>query len=279
MIGIYQDSFGDYIRQYLGEYKVTSTNIICRCPWCEMGKKASHNHLYISLDKPIFNCFRAGCNVSGDFKLYDNKVKYLKSRLQFAQFDMREIHGLIFDFNQFVDINNLYDSLSVSDKKMQNYLQNNFIGFITENHHTIVFRNIDITSDFRYYKITLQKSDMLDYYKLSHKNINSNLIVIGEGIFDIFNDHIFDYLGYRDIAFGYYCSLNNRFESLIKSIAFYDNIYDPDVVILSDNNVSIQYYKKMKKRLKNICSSINLFYNLNGKDFGDTFCSPEKILL
>jgi len=331
MIGIYNDSFGEYIKTHLGDYKVTANNIICTCPWCEYGKKnRDHNHLYISLDKPIFNCFKAGCNMSGSLKKLVNQItgtqiyntfiddkelkklhnykklncksskivlnkkflippifigeypikeNYVRRRLQYASIDIRNIHGLIFDVDKFILYNNLKLLLSKSDEKMLSFLQNNFIGFITENHSTVVFRNTDLTSDFRYYKMALQKNDLLDYYKLTHHISDSNLVVIGEGIFDIFNDHIFDYLGFRDKAFGYYCAMSNRFESLVKSIAFYDNIYDPDLIILSDNNVSLNYYKKMKKRLKNLCSSIQIYYNLNGEDFGDTFCSPERIVL
>jgi len=331
MIGIYQDSFGDFIEEHLGEYKVTSTNIVCKCPWCDSQKRdSSKNHLYIALDKPIFNCFRAGCgksgtirkfikNISGTYvqdkyideiemrKIQNNKkldIKsskivlyndfripkmkegefvekelYLNQRLQYHQYELKNIKGLIFDVHEFIDINNLKSTISKSDLRMLDFLHNSFIGFMTENKSMVVFRNIDQTSDFRYYKLNLQSHDLLDYYKITHNIKDSNMIVIGEGIFDIFNEHIFDYLGFRDKAFAYYCALNSRFESLIKSVAFYDNIYNPKVIILSDKNVSIGYYKKMKKRLKNICSDITVYYNVYGDDFGDTFCSPERIVL
>jgi len=331
MIGIYQDSFGDFIEEHLGDYKITPTNIICKCPWCDYHKKhSSKNHLYIALDKPIFNCFRAGCGESGSIrkfikhisgtyirdkyidddemkKLHHNKKinfkdskidlyksfllpvmtkgefqqkeSYLNQRLQYFQYELNNIKGLIFDVYQFVELNHLSESLSDSDKRMLDFLHNNFIGFMTENNSMIVFRNIDHNSDFRYYKLNLQQNDLLDYYKITHHIKNTNIIVIGEGIFDIFNEHIFDYLGLKNKAFGYYCALNNRFESLIKSIAFYDNVYKPEVVILSDKNVSLNYYKKMKRRLKNICTEIIVCYNEYGDDFGDSFCSPERIVL
>lgn len=329
MIGIYQDSFGEYIEEHIGKYKVTNNNIICKCPWCDYVMKSStKNHLYISLEKPIFHCFRAGCGKSGTIKKFIKKISgtylrntyidekefrnkngsldtsksklkserkfiipklmitgfsdkrdYLISRLQYADINIKNIHGLVFDVEQFVTINKLQNNLSLSDKKMMPYLQKKFVGFITENHTKIVFRNIEIDTSFRYYKLNLQQSDFLDYYKITHHDYDSKTIVISEGIFDIFNDHIFDYLGYRDRSYAYYCALSNRFESLIKSIAYHDNLYNPKVVILSDNNVSVKYYKQMKKRLKNWCSSIELYYNVNGDDFGDTFCTPEKIMI
>jgi len=332
MIGIYQDKFIDFIEEYLGEVKITSSNIICKCPWCEINRlHHHHNHLYISLDKPIFNCFKAGCNQSGTIKKFINKItgthsyskyiddealnkiknykklnfsntefvfskdvklpelhkgefpdkeNYLRARLSYAPFDIKNIKGLIFDVEKFIELNNLQNILSDSDKKMIYFLQNNFIGFLLENKTKVIFRNTDKTSDFRYYKFNIQKDmDLLDYYKITHHINDSNLIVIGEGLFDIFNDHIFDYTGCRNKAFGYYCSLSQRFESLIKSIIFHDNIYMPDVVILSDGNISINYYKKLKRKLKNFCNDIKIFYNTHGDDFGDSFCNPEKIII
>jgi len=333
MIGIYEDNFIDFITKYLGKPKITNSNIICRCPWCEVDRKHHHhNHLYISLDKPIFNCFKSECNESGtikkfifkvagthqynkyidnneleniknykkisteksifkyseDIKLpeiyslnkFRNKIKYFKQRLLFAPFDITKIKGLILDVDEFISLNKNIIKLSDSDYKLLPYLQSNFIGFLLENKTKVIFRNIDTKNDFRYYKMNIQKDmDLLDYYKITHNIKESNLIVIGEGIFDIFNDHIFDYTGYRHIAYGYYCSLNQRFESLIKSIIFHDNLYNPNVVILSDGNIHINYYKKLKRKLKNFCENIEIYYNKNGDDFGDVICNPEKIYI
>jgi len=333
MIGIYNDDFLEYLKNHLGDdIKISSKNIICRCPWCEADKtKRGHNHLYISLDKPIFNCFKSECNTSGtikklinkisglsniskyindtelkklknykkiddsntkfkyakDFKLpkitkneFISKVNYLRSRLSYAPFDIKNIKGLILDVKKFIYMNNLYDKLSDADKKMLDFLHDNFIGFLLENKTKIVFRNIDKHSTFRYYKMILQDDmNLLDYYKITYSINESDIIVIGEGLFDIFNDYIFDYTGYKNSAFGYYCSLSQRFESLIKSIIFHDNIYMPRVVILSDGNISINYYKKLKRQLRNFCKDIKIFYNIRGNDFGDSFCKPEKIII
>jgi len=332
MIGIYKDSFIDFIKEYLGDVKITNSNIVCKCPWCEIDRiQSHHNHLYISLDKPIFNCFKSECNQSGTIKKFINKVtgthayhkyidneslekikkykkldtessifkfssdiklpkikpndfmhkvNYFKKRLLYAPFDIRNIKGLIFDVKEFISLNKDIIKLSDADKKMIPFLQKNFIGFLLENKTKVIFRNSDIYSEFRYYKMNIQKDmELLDYYKITHNLKDSNIIVIGEGIFDIFNDHIFDYTGYREKAFGYYCSLNQRFESLIKSIIFHDNLYNLNVVILSDGNIHINYYKKLKRKLKNYCNNIEIFYNIQGDDFGDSFCNPEKIII
>ena len=61
MIGIYQDSFVEYLRETLGDpIQVKTKSIICRCPWCEFGEEKNHYHLWISTESPIFNCFH--CN-------------------------------------------------------------------------------------------------------------------------------------------------------------------------------------------------------------------------
>ena len=66
MIGIYNEGFLEYLKENLGEpVKTNPKNIICPCPWCDVGRVTSKPHLWISLESPIFNCFRAGCGHSG----------------------------------------------------------------------------------------------------------------------------------------------------------------------------------------------------------------------
>ena len=44
MIGIFQDSFLDYLKQYVSYVKVTSKNIVIPCLWCgEYQKKQKHS--------------------------------------------------------------------------------------------------------------------------------------------------------------------------------------------------------------------------------------------
>ena len=74
MIGIYQDSFKQYLEDNLGEYKLTVRNIITKCPWCEFGQEKDHYHLYISLEAPICHCFHAGCEKGGKLSKFLSKV-------------------------------------------------------------------------------------------------------------------------------------------------------------------------------------------------------------
>ena len=77
MIGIYQDSFIDFLKEYLGEpIKQTSKNLIVRCPWCEMNSNNKHHfHMYISLDSPIFHCFFSECHKTGLISKLVKKIK------------------------------------------------------------------------------------------------------------------------------------------------------------------------------------------------------------
>lgn len=66
MIGIYEDSFLDFLKENLDDpVQVKKKNIVCRCPWCEYGKEKDHYHLWISIEAPIFHCFHGGCEQSG----------------------------------------------------------------------------------------------------------------------------------------------------------------------------------------------------------------------
>jgi len=332
MIGCYQDDFIDFLKHHLGDpVKVTPSNIIVRCPWCEWGTVKKHYHLHIGKNIPVFNCLRAGCNESGSIKklirkltggnfelsrfvdsqliqnynqlkvkksednlklrkfivppinrkAFPKKIDYLKYRFHYAPVNFYDIHGLILDPQEFFQINRI--EVDAQLQKSIYYLQEGYVGFLLENHTSIVFRNINPNEKrFRFRKITLQKIPLLDYYKLSHNTMkcqNSNTVVISEGIFDIFDAHLFNYMGLTDTAYAFYCALSNKFSALLKSIAYFDNIYRPNVVILSDSNVKIEYYKRIRRFLKHLCNQVNVYYNISGGDFGDPFCSPEKFII
>jgi hypothetical protein len=162
---------------------------------------------------------------------------------------------------------------------MRSYLQNNFVGFLTEHESLVVFRNIDDSSDFRFFKLFINETRFLDYYKLPGGNYNSNNVIIGEGIFDIFNEHIFDYTSLKKDTKLYAAGLSTSYESLIKSIVFNEKIYRLNVSILSDRGISLDYYKKIKKRNNHIIDNMIIYYNRMSKDFGDSSVSVEKFIL
>jgi len=326
MIGIYQDSFKDYLEDRLGSpVKVTTKNIIGRCPFCaDQHKGKDHKHLYISLEAPIFNCFQAGCPAKGSLKklitklhgsdvtdrfvdkellkeiaqrqsvfkqdvvqeikipplnpnMFQNKMLYIKQRLKFANVDIRSIKGLIFDVDQFLEINEVVITPGLF--RIRDYLHSNFVGFLTENQTTVMFRNIDMTASFKFYKLKIQESRFLDYYKLLGGSRQSNKVVISEGVFDIFTTRIFDRLNNDKDVRLYASALSSKYDSLIRSIVYHEQEYRLDVIILSDRGIDLNHYKYLKKRDAHVINQLTVYYNKNGKDFNNTPVEPVKFLI
>lgn len=327
MIGIYQDDFIDYLKERLGEnIKTTSKNIIVPCPFCEYPKEKSHYHMYISLEAPIFHCFKAECEESGTLRKllkkiegsdisdkfidknkldefakkrevfvdketqkqnvllpslktyrFQNKDLYLKKRLKFMNVPSEYVKGLVYDVDEFINVNRIPVDQTLF--RLRDYLQNNFIGFLTENQTTVIFRNIDHSHAMRYFKLKIQDDNFLDYYKLPGNNPKSRKIVLAEGIFDIFSEHIFNYLNIKSDIKLYSSALSSKYVSLVHSIIFNEQIFKPDVVILSDRGVSIDYYKKIAKYRGYLFNKLEIYYNKTGKDFNDTPVNPIKYVL
>lgn len=327
MIGIYQDNFIQYLKDKLGEpVKITSKNIIVKCPWCEYGKDKDHYHMYISLELPIFHCFHASCekagtlrkfltkieghDISGSFvdkikltefkkktQIFDDKEKqklniklpilnknqfrekdfYIKKRFKFADINNKNVKGLIYDIKQFITMNQIEVDNSLF--RVQDYLQSNFVGFLTENQSTIIFRNIDHRQSMGFYKLKLQETNFLDYYKLKGNSPKSNQIILAEGVFDIFTEYLFDVLNVKDKIRLYATALSANFLALIKSIVFYEQIFQPEIIILSDRGVTKEYYKKLKFFNKHIIKKLTIYYNKTGKDFNCTPVNPLKVVI
>lgn len=328
MTGIYTDNFIKFLKDNLGEtcVKITSHNIIIKCPYCEEDSNKKHYHCYISLELPIWHCFSVQCSkksgnistlvkkiigkdISEQFinqdliiqsknlnkekrilapkevyipELNEDKFKlkslYIKKRLGFANIDLKSIKGLIFDINNFIDINKNF----IQDKnifKLKEYLHTNFIGFLTENHSIVIFRNIDNSSTFKHFKLQLQKVNFIDYYKIDGFNNRSNHVVLAEGVFDILSESIFNILNIKNKIKLYACSLSCNYQSLIKSIVLNEKIYRPDIIILSDIDVKLEYYRNLKKYNSHIINSLTVYYNKGGKDFNDFVIIPEKFII
>jgi hypothetical protein len=322
---IYNKDFIPFIEETLGgPIKVTSKNIICKCPWCEYDQEKSHYHLYISLEAPIFHCFHANCEKGGNIRKFIKKLKghdvsdkyvdkekikkfekislkskevkdinitlpklnenkfsykslYLKRRLGFPQIELETIKGLIFDVNEFLEINNI--PITPTIFRLKDFLHSNFIGFLTEHSSMVVFRNMDPKSSFKFFKLPIEYTPFLDYYKLRGNNPNSNKIVLGEGIFDIFSEQLYDVLNIRESVNFYASVLSSKFLALIKSIVFHEQLFKPEVVILSDRGVELEYYKKMKFYNKHIIDKMTVYYNSIGKDFNEYPVNPIECIL
>ncbi|MFW9871733.1 MAG: hypothetical protein ACFFG0_01435 [Candidatus Thorarchaeota archaeon] len=205
---------------------------------------------------------------------YPNKELYIKKRLKFANIPLNSIDGLIFDVFEFIKVNHI--PVDESLFRIQDYLERNFVGFLTNHGTTAIFRNIDHSQSMKFYKLQIQFSTFLDFYRLPGSDPKSKKIVLAEGIFDIFSEQIFDRLNIKNDVKLYASSLSSRYASLIHSIIFYEQVFKPDVVILSDNGIGLEYYKKMKKYNSHIFNTFTVYYNKAGKDFNDTPLIPVK---
>lgn len=327
MIGIYQDNFIQYLKDKLGDnIKITTKNIITRCPFCEYDKTKDHYHMYLSLELPIFHCFHASCGEKGTLRKFlikleghdisesfvdkkqmreikknkqifsnkeNNKLNiklpllnksqfrdkdfYIKKRFKFADINNSKVKGLIYDVRQFIEMNQLEVDNSLF--RIQDYLQSNFVGFLTENQSTVIFRNIDYRQHMSFFKLKIQETNFLDYYKLNGNSPKSNQIILAEGVFDIFTDYLFDILNIKNKVRLYATALSANFLALIKSIIFYEQLFQPEVIILSDRDVTKEYYKKLKFFNKHIIKKLTIYYNKTGKDFNCTPVNPLKIVI
>lgn len=209
--------------------------------------------------------------------VFPNKLFYLKKRLKFANVDINSISGLVFDINTFLEINEI--PITENLFRLKDFLHSNFIGFVTKNQTTLILRNIDENSEFRYFKVKIQNSKFLDYYQVPGLNPNANQIVLSEGIFNIMSEHIFDTLNINRSTKLFASALSSKYDSLLKSIVFHEQIFKPNVIILSDNGVELDYYKKMRKYNNHIIDTMSVYYNKTGKDFNDTPVTPVKYVL
>lgn len=208
------------------------------------------------------------------FKL---KTLYLKGRLKYAVQNLNSLKGLIFDSEEFIVKNNIKVNDELS--RVRPYLQSNFIGFLTNNESVVVFRNIDEKSDFKFFKLFIEPTTFLDYYMLYGGNYNSNHVVLAEGIFDIYNEQIFDYTKLKKDVKLYAAALTTSYDRLIKSIVFHEKIYKVDVTILSDRGIDLNFYLKIKKKNNHVINKMDIFYNKSAKDFGENCVSIEKFIL
>ena len=317
MTGIYEDSFIDFLKEYLGDIKITRKNIICRCPYCEMESDKKHFHLYISLESPIFHCFKSECNQKGgidrlthklsgknidDFfdkslkkikstipaedtcitipdikpNTFVSKVEYLKKRLMTADDDLiYGIENLILDINTFLSSNNL---INQDIEKYKDFLHENFVGFLTKNRSILVLRNIDESSKLRYHKITIKQVQNVDYY-LTYNDMSKSNITIAEGIFDILMEKKIDTINKKENTSLYAACLSTNYESLIKSLAYYESAFRQNITILSDRGISLKYYRRIKQNTKHIIDSMTIYYNMDNKDFGETAKNIEKFVI
>jgi len=196
--------------------------------------------------------------------------------LRFVNIDYNSIKGLVYDFNEFIDINKI--SLEPTMERLRDFFHYNFIFFLTENHNCIFGRNIEDVTDFPHIKIKLKNHSVFpDYYKLPGGDFNSNLVVLAEGPMDILSEQLYDYINIKKTVNFYTSALSSNYNMLIRSIIHNEQIFKPDVIILGDSDVDVKRYKKFKYHNRFILNSLTVYNNRNGKDFNILPVEPVKI--
>lgn len=205
------------------------------------------------------------------------KEQYIQKRLKYANIPTSSIKGLIYDIHEFINLNKI--PVDETLFRLRDYLHANFIGFLTENKSKVMFRNIDDSHTMRFFKLQITFPKFLDYYKLPGNNPKSNTVVLAEGIFDIFTAYIFDHLDIKQNVNFYASCLSSKYSSLIQSIVYNYQLFQVDVMILSDRGIEPEYYKKLKFFNQHIIRNLYVYYNKYKKDFNETPIDPEKIVI
>jgi transcription elongation factor Elf1 len=224
--------------------------------------------------KEIFKTFQVPLI---DFESYIHKRLYIKQRTCNG-IECQKIPNLIFDFTTFFKLNNIDIVGNGDDKQLSNYefdyIQKNFIGFLSRNQSMLYCRNCDQNSNFKFKKIVLQNNNgLLDYWKLDGFS-NSNTIVLSEGNFNILSYYCFDFLGIKNDVRVYAAGNSFSYSSLLKSVCYDEDLYSCDVIILSDTDKEIYHYKKFIEENRHIINSLQIWGNKNGKDFGEFPVNP-----
>lgn len=177
--------------------------------------------------------------------ILDDKLDYINDRIG-TNIDISESRDLklILDFISFLRINELYDDIK---KRIGlngiEILQDNYVGFLSTNNNSIVFRNIKPNSKYkRYYKlkIRLNNFDKRSFYSLpSSMNImytNDIDVHISEGIFDIMS--ILKNVVKQTENNLYYASCGFGYLTVLKSLIRLGINTGLNVKIYSDNDKS-----------------------------------------
>lgn len=212
-----------------------------------------------------------------ELKTFDFPIKtlYIKKRTN-NNIDIEKIPNLIFDIQKFFKINNLDIKSKLYDWEID-LIQNSSVAFLSYHNTTLYCRDSNVKSMYPFRKIVLQNDplNMLDYYCYDNGNINSDIIVLSEGIFDILGCIACDSLSLNKSARVYAAGCTFAYPELLKSVCLDFSIYQADLNILSDSDKQKYHYKKLISDYSYLFKNINIVYNQYGKDFGNF---PQKAI-
>lgn len=270
----------------------TSGELIIHCPFCDDAIRPNaqnHGHLYISVNSPVFHCFR--CNASGTLisllintgfedrealEYIGNFIKinftkdYYKSRerktvLNKSKIILNHIYKLNIEFKR--NFNNLYDlyrnyifsrigtidffSFLLSPGIDQNKIL--FCGFNNYDGENVLIRYLDLAAKKRY-QINKNSTNLYYFQNLDFDKYNK--ITIAEGPFNIINLSLYNTTFNNNL----FISINgkNYIGNIEKLILTYLLIGKYEIsIVLDDDFVDKFIRNKYLKNLKNIIDIYN----------------------
>ncbi len=199
------------------------------------------------------------------------KSAFLKKRTNFNNMSINNIPGLILDPRKFFKDNNVTPSRQFN----LDYVQDKFVCFLTKHKTKMFCRNADAQSDYKFVKEDLQESkyNLQDYYCYETGN-DSNLVVLAEGVFDTLSEYYADTLGVRNQVKLYASCQGFNYSSVLKAICFDYQLFNVDVIILSDDDKGLDKYIKFVWNNEHCINNLNIYYNKTGKDFSTFPVTP-----
>lgn len=206
-------------------------------------------------------------NTDETLNKYHFKLKYLKERLFVDNIDL----DLLNNYKVVLDLDPYYDLLM---KKFKYLKPNDYIGFMTKNNHQIVFRSLNPNTKYRYFNLKINQA--YDYWTtqdFERRFFETRTVYLSEGIFDVANMNV-----QKLFDNGTYVAAlsKNNFIAVVKKI-FSTYLLKFNLVILKDRDVSIHYIRFIKNILRPYVSSIKIYVNLSGKDFGEKVITLDKL--
>lgn len=198
--------------------------------------------------------------------IIENKIKYLKNRLNISDNQVFEIPRLVLDLDYISDtlpdfiLNNIY------------FYNKNYIGFLTNNNYLILRRITEDNNIQRYFTVRLKNCNSnITYYsiKLNKMTISTPNIVFAEGIFDVlytmFNRNLLSNI----YAFMIICVLGkSNYKKIFDNLPLITKVFKNNIYILSDSDVPPSFYDIMLKNNPYV-ETYKVLYNINKKDWGE----------
>lgn len=283
------------LSEYYTFISENNRHITFRCTFCGDSSNTKHGHLNVDKTKPVFRCVR--CGASGHVYLLF-KLANLEIPSDLSSFKNKELHTVLklkasetyedyiveyFKNRLNIEPDKKFNILSLKDfndiiKNFEYTVTNNrVIPFFTHKGKRIICRFTESTeSGLRYYAYPLIEGS--DYYIINAIDDNiyipsyKKTIIIGEGIFDIINTYVNNYV---EVSGVYIAAISKDFKRALQYVRGLTFCYKPNIILLADNDTSNDDYMYTFSGESSFdYASLKIYRNKRGKDFGEKNVDP-----